>query len=358
MLKVENLTTSLVNNINLQINPGEIVAITGDNGSGKSTLAKVISGYYKSNSGSINLEPNQIGLLTQNPFLQFIGNTVFDELTFSLEQEGASIERIKRVLDNSPFELDKELVSLSGGQAQRLLIYKELFSSKKLLILDETLSNLDYSTKSLLVKDLCNSNKAIMLITNNINDTGLADRVYHLQKGQLQQVNHQIKQLCLVNNDAEVMHSYQGYEFKRGINLVTGDVAGGKSTLVTNFCFDTKDNISLIPQYPFEIVTTLDGSDLYQSEYANVIDIEASKFRQNITELSTGELVKLLVIEAIESGNKIIVLDEAIEVLDKESQYKVIKLLEKQFEVVIIVTHNKYLFNHFAVNIVEVLCDH
>lgn len=357
MLKISKLTTSLVKEINLEINPGEIVAITGDNGSGKSTLAKVIAGYYKSNSGTINLQPADIGLLTQNPFLQFIGNTVFDELTFSLEQDGASSEQINKVLDNSPFELDKELTSLSGGQAQRLLIYKELFSNKKLLILDETLSNLDHSTKSKLVEDLRISNKAIMLITNNINDTSLADRVYNLDNRNLNLINHQIKDLELTVNNCEMVYDYQGYEFKRGINLVTGDVAGGKSTLVTNFCFDTKSNISLIPQYPFEIVTTLDGSHLYESEYAKCINIEPNKFAQNITELSTGELVKLLVIEAIESGNNTIVLDEAIEVLDKDSQFKVIKLLEEKFEVVIIVTHNKYLFNDFATHIVEVSCE-
>lgn len=358
MLRMDNLTTSLVDNISLCINPSEIVAITGDNGSGKSTLAKVIAGYYKSGSGTINLQPNEIGLLTQNPFLQFIGNTVFDELTFSLEQDGASNDQIENILDNSPFDLSKELTSLSGGQAQRLLIYKELFSDKKLLILDETLSNLDHSTKSKLVENLKNSNKAIMLITNNINDTDLADRVYNLDGGQLTLINHKIKELELTVNNAGIVYEYNGYEFKRGINLVTGDVAGGKSTLVTNFCFNTNSNISLIPQYPFEIVTTLDGSHLYESEYAKVINIEPSKFKQNITELSTGELVKLLVIEAIESGNRTIVLDEAIEVLDRDSQFKVIKLLEEKFEVVIIVTHNKYLFNDFAVNIVEVSCDH
>lgn len=357
MLKIDNLTTGLVNNLNLEMTPGEIVAITGDNGSGKSTLAKVIAGYYNCESGTINLKLNEIGLLTQNPFLQFIGNTVFDELTFSLEQEGASREQINTILGNSPFDLSKELSSLSGGQAQRLLIYKELFSDKKLLILDETLSNLDYSTKSKLVEDLRNSNKATMLITNNINDTELADRVYNLENGQLTLINHQIKQLEFTINSGETIYEYQGYKFKRGINLVTGDVAGGKSTLVTNFCFDTNSDISLIPQYPFEIVTTLDGSHLYESKYAKIINIEISKFTQNITELSTGELVKLLVIEAIESDNKTIVLDEAIEVLDKDSQFKVIKLLEEKFEVVIIVTHNKYLFNEFAVNIVEVLCE-
>lgn len=353
MLKVTNLSTELLT-ISLTVETNQIVAITGNNGSGKSTLAKTIAGYYQYNSGEINVDYNQIGLLTQNPYLQFIGNTVFDELTYSLEQQGKDLKLISEILDNCPFELDRNLATLSGGQAQRLLIYKEMRSNKQVLILDETLSNLDEDSKMEIIGELKTSNKAVILITNNLNDTRFADSVYHLADGSLSLTTDKFTTEQLEANDNPVTIDYDGNQFKAGLNLVTGTSSSGKTTLITKLCFDLKTGISLIPQYPFEIVTTLDASHLYQRSEARDLYMDQSKFNQNITELSTGELVKVLILEAIESGNKILVLDESIEVLDAKSQTAAIDLIESHFETIIIVTHNKYLFNNRKVNVVEV----
>ncbi len=357
MLQITNLTTETINDLSLVVEPNQIIAITGDNGSGKSTLAKVIAGYYLPQSGTINLDPSQIGLLTQNPYLQFIGNTVFDELTYSLEQENASNETIQAVLDNCPFNLQHKLNELSGGQAQGLLIYKEMVSSKQVLILDETLSNLDNDRKEAIISQLKTCNKAIILITNNLNDTQYADAVYRLVDNSLSLVSEVRVEPKLLVNDQAVSFEYAGYQFKQGLNLVTGQSAGGKSTLVNNLCFDLIDGISLIPQYPFEMVTTIDGRHLYDSKLAEQFGLSQDKFNQNITELSTGELVKVLVIEAIDSDNSIVVLDESIEVLDIQSQQAVLDVVCQHFETVIIVTHNLYLFNHRPAHIVEVRCD-
>lgn len=357
MLQITNLDTELVKAVNLELKPNQIIAITGNNGSGKSTLAKTIGGYYQSEAGAVNLELDQIGLLTQNPFLQFIGNTVFDELTYSLEQQAVDYRRIEAILDGCQFELSKQLNTLSGGQAQRLLIYKEMKSDKQVLILDETLSNLDEVNKQAIIAELRTSGKAIILITNNLNDTKYADITYKLESNRLQEVTTIYVAENLLENTNQSSFEYKGMNFQYGINLIVGQSAGGKSTLINNLCFEIVDNISLLPQYPFEIVTTLDGRHLFESEYADMIGLHPSKFEQNITELSTGELVKLLIIDAIESGNKILVLDESIEVLDRESQTKVLDLIEAKFETILIVTHNKYLFNNRQVNVVEVECN-
>ncbi len=354
MLQITNLTTSLFEDVNLQVEPNQIVAITGNNGSGKSTLAKVIAGYYQAEAGVVNLPAEQIGLLTQNPYLQFIGNTVFDELTYSLEQDHADPRVIEAVLKQCPFPLAKNLDELSGGEAQRLLIYKELHSSKQLLILDETLSNLDQDAKDELIAELRTSNKAIILITNNLNDTNYASVVYQLENKCLSRTDDRFAAVDLVANHNPVTLEYRDYQFKQGLNIVTGQSAGGKTTLITDLCFELKHGISLIPQYPFEVVTTLDGSHIYSTEYAKRVNLHHSKFSQNITELSTGELVKVLVIEAVLSGNQTLVLDESIEVLDKCSQTMVLDLITEVFETIIIVSHNKYLFNGYPVNVVEV----
>lgn len=354
MLQITNLQTKYVNQANLKVKTNQIIALIGDNGSGKSSLAKVICGYYKGYSGEINISPQGIGLLTQNPYLQFIGSTVFDELTYSLEQEGERRERIAEILTNCPFDLERKLSELSGGEAQQLLIYKEMMSSKKALVLDETLSNLDRSAKSKIVSQLKASGKAIILITNNLNDTNYASYVYKLENKQLKLTDNQLVESKLMENQNHVALEFDAYKFKYGLNIVTGASSSGKSRLINKLCFTIKKNISLIPQYPFEAVTELTAAHLLDSKWVAKLKLEKCNLEQNITKLSTGELVKVLIIEALESGNKVIVLDEAIEVLDQASQRIVLDVLEGNFETIIIVSHNEYLFNGRHANVVEV----
>ncbi len=354
MFKVTNLSTSKLSSVNFETKPGQITAIIGDNGSGKSTLAKVLAGYYKCDHGTISYKSHEIGLLTQNPYLQFIGNTVFDELTYSLEQENASSEYIQDVLNNAPFDLFKPLDNLSGGEAQRLLIYKELVGSKKLLILDETLSNLDTESKQVIIEKLISSNKCIIFITNNLNDIKYADQVLKLENNCLTSVNNKVIDEQITVNNAEVSFKYQSYSFLKGLNIISGDSASGKTTLINEICFDQMIEASLIPQYPFEMVTTLSGEHLCGTDYAHSIRVDDNLLRKFMTDLSTGELVKVLIIEAIEKCNKVIILDESIEVLDKQSQRDVLELLINKFETIIIVSHNLYLFNEYPINVVEV----
>ncbi|WOO86667.1 ATP-binding cassette domain-containing protein [Mollicutes bacterium LVI A0039] len=354
MLQLTNVCTPLITDVSLKVALGQIIAITGNNGSGKSSLAKAIAGHMEIDSGEINLDPTEIGLLTQNPFLQFIGYTVFDELTYSLEQQNATHAKINQVLAQSPIKLTRELSKLSGGQAQQLLIFKEMMSDKRVLILDETLSNLDEVNKAQIIDKLKASGKAIILITNNLNDTKYADASYQITEGKLQQVTQNIVDEHLLDNTRQVAFNFNGYQFKYGLNLVTGDSNAGKSTLVNNLCFELKTNISLIPQYPFEMITTVDASHLQTSRFTEVIGLSGGHYLQNITELSTGELVKVQLIEALESGNKILVLDESIEVLDYDSQVSVLDLISTHFETVIIITHNRYLFNDRHVHVLEV----
>ncbi len=354
MLTVNNLKAELFDDISFSVNNNQIIAIIGDNGSGKSTLAKTICNYYQAESGSINIESSKIGLLTQNPYLQFIGNTVFDELTYSLEQEQASHQTISSVLENSPYRLDKSLIELSGGEAQRLLIYKELNTNKEVLILDETLSNLDADSKQLVINDLKQSGKAIIFITNNLNDIKFADQVYKLENKAFNQVHIDYVQPSLTENNKPVSFEHKGYIFKQGLNVIGGASASGKTSLINDICFNTNLDISLIPQYPFEMVTTLNAAHVEYNDTCSMFAITKDMLEQNITDLSTGELVKVLILEAMASSNPVLILDESIEVLDKDSQTKVINVILERFETVIIVSHNLYLFNDYNYNLVEV----
>lgn len=357
MFIVNNLTSELFDNITFQVNPGEVIAIIGDNGIGKSSLAKVVAGYYQADELDTNINFQDVGLLTQNPYMQFIGNTVFDELTYTLVQSRKTNDEIEQILSECPYKLDMQLDELSGGQAQHLLIFKELYSSKKLLILDETLSNLDNDLKNNVMETLKNSGKAIILITNNIIDTRLANKVYSLGNKQLLEIEpSNIDTNVLVNNNP-LSFEYKDYSFREGINILQGKSGIGKSHLMSSIAFDEKySNASYIPQYPFEMISTTNARQMFDSipdeSILETIKLDKSKLDQKIVSLSTGELVKVLLLKSIcrEGTSDLILVDEAIEVLDSGSQKAAIQLIEKYFKTAIIITHNPSIFAGVCVN--------
>lgn len=358
MFIVNNLTSELFDNITFQVNPGEVIAIIGDNGIGKSSLAKVVAGYYQADELDTNINFQDVGLLTQNPYMQFIGNTVFDELTtYTLVQSRKTNDEIEQILSECPYKLDMQLDELSGGQAQHLLIFKELYSSKKLLILDETLSNLDNDLKYNVMEALKNSGKAVILITNNIIDTSLANKVYSLENKHLLEIEHcDIDTNILICNNP-LSFEYKGYSFKEGINILQGKSGVGKSHLMSSIAFDEKySNASYIPQYPFEMISTTNARQMFDSipdeSILKIIKLDKSKLDQKIVSLSTGELVKVLLLKSIcsECRCDLILVDEAIEVLDSKSQKAAIQLIEKHFKTAIIITHNPSIFAGVCVN--------
>ncbi len=354
MLEVKNLTNDLLENINLTVLSGQLVAIIGDNGSGKSTLAKTIASHYKY-KGSVKPSASQISLLTQNPYLQFIGNTVFDELTYFAEQNNFCEAKVEQLLANCPFQLEADLATISGGSAQQLLIYKELYKQSQVVILDETLSNIDDDNKQLLLQQLQAQNKAIILITNNVVDTKYATAIYQLVDRKLLSIGNFDYCWHFTSSDKPVSFRYEQYEFKQGLNLVCGKSGSGKSRLLMEIAFNSEQALkcAYISQYPFEMVTTINAQQLIgsdQQQLLMILNLDESKLTANITSLSTGELVKVLLINALIQNKQYILIDEGLEVLDFKSQQAVFKLVEKHFKAAIIVSHNPYIFNQQIVN--------
>lgn len=182
MLEIKNLTKSfdelLFENFNLELNPGDIFAITGPSGCGKTTLLRIICGLEEPDSGDIILEKQSIinkpaekrniGLIFQSPVL-FPHFTVKGNL--KLGNKNADISKSLSEVNLSGFE-DRRIESLSGGEGQRVSIARALLANPKILLLDEPFSSLDNELANQLVDDiraLLKSRKCpAILVTHNI----------------------------------------------------------------------------------------------------------------------------------------------------------------------------------------------
>ncbi len=154
--------------IDLEIEEGEFVAIIGPNGAGKSTLCYTLAGFiphfYKGElKGVVEVEGvsaqdsnlpdwvQKVGLVFQNPFNQISGAkyTVFEEVAFGLENHGVPraeiIRRVEEVLQMTGIAdlADRSPYSLSGGQQQRVALASILVMKPRVLVLDEPTSQMD-----------------------------------------------------------------------------------------------------------------------------------------------------------------------------------------------------------------------
>lgn len=162
----------ILRHLNLKIYKQDFLAITGKNGVGKTTLMRVIFQIFKQNEGQILLygKPveaykkkelyHMIGLVFQNPEEQFVANTVWDEMMFSLKKvkmdQHEKEEKVKSMLERFHLETEKEKSPfvLSQGQKRRLSVASMLLTDQKILFLDEPTYGQDYENRQELMKDM------------------------------------------------------------------------------------------------------------------------------------------------------------------------------------------------------------
>lgn len=203
---VSETKKSAINNLNLEIENGSFVAIVGPSGSGKSTLSKLLNAIFIPTSGKIIVDGldsadsknvyeirKTVGLVLQNPDNQIIGDTIEDDVAFVLENMGVErlemTERVANVLSLVGLQgrASDSPKNLSGGQKQLLAIAGAIVSHPKYLILDESLSMLDASSKATilnLLHKLNNENHmSVVLMTHNIQDAMGCDVVHVMENG-------------------------------------------------------------------------------------------------------------------------------------------------------------------------------
>ncbi|AKE17022.1 MULTISPECIES: ABC transporter ATP-binding protein [Bacillus] len=213
LLKVENLSFSYPNkqkvleNVNLLIYEGEIVALLGHNGAGKSTLAHSLIGINKMKNGKISLKGEDISswsirkrgeiisYVMQNPNHMITQSTVFEEVSFTLTLHNFSKEEIKNKVEGIlkicglyPFR-NWPIQALSYGQKKRLTIASVLTTNPKLIILDEPTAGQDYyHYKQFMsfIKNLAKKGISFVFITHDMNlALEYTDRAVVLHEGKI-----------------------------------------------------------------------------------------------------------------------------------------------------------------------------
>jgi len=192
-----------LNNINLQINQGEIFAMLGPNGAGKTSLISIICGIVKPTSGKITVENfdiikdyretrSRIGLVPQELTLEQF-ETVFNNVSYSRGLYGKKPDpkHIEKVLRQLSLWDKKDLIlrQLSGGMKRRVLIAKALSHEPQILFLDEPTAGVDVELRQEMwkvVKSLRETGVTIILTTHYIEEAeAIADRVGVINQGEI-----------------------------------------------------------------------------------------------------------------------------------------------------------------------------
>ena len=197
----------ILDGLSLAVRRQEFLAIVGENGVGKTTLMRLIFRIFSQDAGKIELfgRPVEsyrkkdlyhlIGLVFQNPENQFIKNTVYEELMFSLKRVRISQEEkerwVQEMLERFHLAQEKEKSPfvLSQGQKRRLSVADMLLTNQEILFLDEPTYGQDFENRQELMKDmqkLVEEGITIVMITHDLSLVRqYATRVVELEDGKV-----------------------------------------------------------------------------------------------------------------------------------------------------------------------------
>jgi ATP-binding cassette subfamily B protein len=200
-----------IRGIDLEIRPGETVALVGQTGAGKSTLVKLLARFYDPDSGEITVDGfvlaeldlgayrSQLGYVPQESFL--FSGTIRDNIAYGrpdatdAEVEGAARatgahEFITQLKDGYLHEVTERGRSLSAGQRQLIALARAELVQPAILLLDEATSNLDLATEAQVAAAMrrVSAKRTTVLIAHRLQSAQMADRIVVLSDGQIAEV--------------------------------------------------------------------------------------------------------------------------------------------------------------------------
>ena len=221
ILKTQSLTFSyptdedktaktVLDGVDLEIQPGSFVAVLGHNGSGKSTLAKHFNAILLPAGGKVYVDGMDtadesklldirriVGMVFQNPDNQIVANVVEEDCAFGPENLGVPSPEIRKRVDDAlravgMYQYREHAPHLlSGGQKQRIAIAGVLAMKPRCVVLDEPTAMLDPNGRREVMATIRNLNKTqgvtVVLITHHMDEAAQADRLIVMSDGKIVQ---------------------------------------------------------------------------------------------------------------------------------------------------------------------------
>ncbi|MEO1916856.1 MAG: lipid A export permease/ATP-binding protein MsbA [Candidatus Thioglobus sp.] len=204
-----NDETTVLDDISLDIKPGETVALVGSTGSGKTTIIQLLAKFYSPTAGSITIDGidiaefevdslrSQIAFVDQN--VRLFNDTVkgnialgqIDTMSDTQIEHAAKVsnahEFIQELSDQFDTEIGEDGAKLSGGQRQRLAIARAIAKDSPILILDEATSALDSATEKQVQAaiDEMQKDRTTIIIAHRLSTVQKADRIVVLRRGEI-----------------------------------------------------------------------------------------------------------------------------------------------------------------------------
>ena len=201
----------LIENFNLEVAPGETIAIVGETGAGKTTIVNLLMRYYPLTRGEIYVDDVPLSQLSQTQLRSLFGivlqetwlhqGTILENLTYgqpnaSLEdvKKGAALAQIDTFIEQLPLGYDTPVnsqhLTLSEGQKQLLSIARTIIANPPMLILDEATSSVDTMTELAIQRAFQEmmKNKTSFIIAHRLSTIKQADKILVMSKGQIVEV--------------------------------------------------------------------------------------------------------------------------------------------------------------------------
>jgi ATP-binding cassette, subfamily B, bacterial PglK len=211
-IRLQNISFShitgniIFNDISLEINKGEKIAITGESGGGKSTLVDIITGIHKPVSGKVFIDDTAlnddnikswrkiIGYIPQNIYL--FDGTVAENVSFGSIRDNEKIIKALKMANIWDFLTTKDGINtivgeggiqLSGGQLQRIGIARALYDDPEILVLDEATSALDTETEKKIMDEIysLSKTKTLIVIAHRLSTVERCNRKIIIENGRI-----------------------------------------------------------------------------------------------------------------------------------------------------------------------------